>query len=102
MPVIAIAQRARLEDAAVEADLQAAVGQALAGEVVAFAVDAEAQSVAPELDPGGMARLALHENEVVMRILVQAPAVDAVPGRIGIRRYRGARARGLRLLEDLG
>src|SRR3990170_9025937 len=102
MPVIAIAHRARLEDAAIQADLKGAVGQALARQVIAFAVDAEAQPVAQELHPGGMTRLALHENEVMVRILVQAPAVDAVPGRIGIGRYRRARTGRLRLFEDLG
>src|SRR5688572_6697333 len=87
MPVLAIAHRARREDAAVEADLQAAVWQALASQAIALAVDGEAQPIAQELHPGGMARLALHENEVVMRVLVQAPAVDAVPRGVGIGRY---------------
>jgi hypothetical protein len=102
VPVAALAHGARPKGAGIEPDQEAAVGQALAREPMLPAIHRDAQAAFQEKQPYRMLRSFFHEDQVVVRVLVQAPAVDVMPRRVRIARGAGAFARDLFLFCDLG
>src|SRR5574341_2075124 len=101
MPVVPGAQRARLESVPVEAHEQASVGQPLARKTVSTASNADAQAAFEEKKPYCVLDAVLHKDKVVVRVLVQPPAIDPVPGRKRIAGGCGAAAGDALLFGEL-
>ena len=97
VPLAAVAYRVRLEAASIQADerpvpLDAVIPRA----------DQQPLATIGKAHAHRMVRLAIHENEIVVRFLVQSPAIDALPWRVSIARFAGVLAGGLLLRLELG
>src|SRR6266480_2049578 len=97
VPVAAVAHRARLEAPSIQTD-----EQPVSFEAVIPRTDQQPLAIIGKTHPHRMARLAIHENEIVVGLLVEPPAIDAVPGRVRIARGCGLLARRLLLRRQLG
>src|SRR5690606_28344222 len=101
VPASAIAHGLCRETSVAEPDLQAAVGEGAAVEGLVTAAEGEALSLVGKAHAYGIARFAFPEDEVVMRLGIEPPAVHLVPRRPGVARRRGCRACPRLLMEKL-
>src|SRR5687768_13103178 len=93
MPVMALAHSTCLVCASVQPHEQPPVRQALARKRVAHAVHGDAQAALEKGKAHGMSGISLRKRELVVRVLVEPPAVDAMPRGVGVTGGCGTLAR---------
>src|SRR2546428_9261763 len=92
VPPAAVAYRVRLEAASIEAD-----ERPVSLDAVIPRADQQPLAIVGKAHAHRVVRLAIHEDEIVVRFLVQSPAIDALPWRVSIARFAGVLAGGLLL-----